>query len=131
MTSVEDMLKSLERARAYSEKRTTNKNRLADADPTYELVNNTVTKSHALSRSYYRLGLVEKRCMEALISKLHPLRGDNNLQALELSALEYASTYQVSEKIAYRDIASAVEALMHRIIRADRLGGKRDGLNLP
>lgn len=125
MSSLEEMLQSLERARQHSERKTVNKNLSADNDPLHDLLDNTITKIHALSRAYYRLGLIEKRCMEALISKLHPLRGDNNLQELELSALEYAKTYQVSEKHAYRDIASAVEALMHRVIRADRTEGKK------
>ncbi|CAA6823634.1 MAG: Initiator RepB protein [uncultured Thiotrichaceae bacterium] len=130
MSSLEQMLKSLDRARLNSEKKTSNNNKLANADPSHELASNTVTKSHALSRAYYRLGLVEKRCMEALISKLHPLRSDNDLQEIELSALEYAKTYSVSEKTAYRDVASAVEALMHRVIRADRPNGKKGKIEM-
>lgn len=130
MTSVEQMLKSVERARLNIERRTANKNALANDDPLHDLANNTITKSHALSRAYYRFGLIEKRCMEALISKLHPLRGDNNLQELELSAQEYAKAYHVSEKLAYRDIASAVEALMHRVIRAERSEGKKGKIEM-
>jgi plasmid replication initiation protein len=125
MTSTESLLKQVETARLAKEKRTKNTNILAEADLLHEVVNNTVTKGHALSRAYYRFGLVEKRCMEALISKLHPLRSDNIHQEIELSVLEYSKTYNVSEKIAYRDLAGAVEALMHRVITTDRLENKK------
>lgn len=90
-----------------------------------DIADNTVTKSHALSRAYYRFGLVEKRCMEGLISKLHPLRNDNKHQDIELSALEYSKAYGVSEKIAYRDLSNAVDALMHRVITTDRAENKK------
>ena len=93
-------------------------------DKLHDLTDNTVTKSNALSRAYYRLGLVEKRCMEALISKLNPLRHDNKHQDIELSAIEYSKAYGVSEKIAYRDLANAVDALMHRVITTDRAENK-------
>lgn len=115
----------LARIKANIEAKTRNSNAEANADPLYDLVDNTVTKSHALSRAYYRLGLVEKRCMEALISKLHPQRGDNIIQEMELSALEYSKAYKVTDKTAYRDIANAVQGLMHRVITADRPNGKK------
>ncbi|TXH61192.1 MAG: RepB family plasmid replication initiator protein [Thiothrix sp.] len=121
---LEHMLKSLEQTKFNIEARTKNTNLLADQDPNYGLTNNSVTKSHALSRAYYRFSLVEKRCMEALISKLHPLRSDNNLQEIELSALEYAKAYNVPVNIAYRDLASAVHDLMRKVITADRPNGK-------
>lgn len=118
-----DVEAQLARIKANIEAKTQNTNKMANADLLHDLVDNSVTKSHALSRAYYRLTITEKRCMEALISKLHPLRGDNEPE-LELTALEYAKAYGVSQKVAYRDIAGAVEALMHRVIRADRPGGK-------
>ena len=124
MGQIDRLLKQVEDARKASERKTKNTNALADADPLHEIVDNTVTKSNALSRAYYRLGLVEKRCMEALISKLNPLRSDNNFQSIELSAIEYSKTYNVSEKIAYRDLAGAIDALMHRVITTDREDGK-------
>lgn len=130
MASVDEMLRSLERTRLNIERKTANSNAEADADPLHDLVDNTVTKSHALSRAYYRFGLVEKRCMEALISKLHPQRSDNPLQEMELSALEYARAYDVSEKTAYRDIANAVDAMMHRVISADRTNKKNGRIDL-
>lgn len=119
MDSVEAQLA---RIKANIEARTRNTNKEAQADPLHDLADNTVTKSHALSRAYYRLSITEKRCMEALISKLHPLRGDNDTD-LELTALEYAKAYNVPTNVAYRDIAGAVEALMHRVITADRPHG--------
>lgn len=113
----------LQRAQGFSQKNTKNINQTADSDPLHELADNTVTKSHALNRAYYRFSITEKRCMEALISKLHPLRSDNQPD-LELTAAEYARAYSVSQKTAYRDISTAVDALMHRVVTADRLGGK-------
>lgn len=130
MNDLEQMLASLQRTQANRETQTKNINLEAAGDPWHDLLDNTVTKSHALSRAYYRLGLVEKRCMEALISKLHPLRSDNNLREIELSALEYAKTYDVSPNIAYRDIASAVQALIHRVITADRPNGKKGRIEM-
>ena len=115
-----ELLAIVERAQAHSQKKTENPNIDASENPSHELADNAVTKSNALSRAYYRFGLVEKRCMEALISKLHPQRSDNLLQEMELSAKEYAKTYQVSEKVAYRDISNAVEGIMHRVIAVDR-----------
>lgn len=124
MSNINQLLNVLDKARLASESKTQNVNALANADAAHDMSNNTVTKSHALSRAYYRLGLVEKRCMEGLISKLHPLRGDNDLQEIELTGLEYSKAYNISEKIAYRDIGHAVEALMHRVITVDRQRGK-------
>ena len=130
MSNINQLLNVLDNARLASERKTQNVNALADADANHDMANNTVTKSHALSRAYYRLGLVEKRCMEGLISKLHPLRGDNDLQEIELTGLEYSKAYGISEKIAYRDIGHAVEALMHRVITVDRPHGKAGKVEL-
>lgn len=106
------------------ESRTQNTNLEAEKDPRHTLAENSVTKEHALSRAYYRFGLVEKRCMEAMVSKLNPLRCDNP-QEIELRALDYAQTFNVSEKLAYRDLTSAVNGLMHTVISAQRPGGKK------
>lgn len=81
-----------------------------------DLRDNSVTKSNALSRAYYRFGLVEKRVMEALISQLHPQSHSNDLQAIQLKAVDYAETFNVSGKHAYKQLGSAVDALMHRVI---------------
>ena len=124
-----DVEAQLARIKANIEARTRNGNNEAQADPLYDLADNSVTKSHALSRAYYRLSITEKRCMEALISKLHPLRGDNDTD-LELTALEYAKAYNVPTNVAYRDISGAVDALMHRVITADRPHGKPGKIQL-
>ena len=124
-----DVEAQLARIKANIEARTRNGNNEAQADPLYDLADNSVTKSHALSRAYYRLSITEKRCMEALISKLHPLRGDNDTD-LELTALEYAKAYNVPTNVAYRDISGAVDALMHRVISADRPHGKPGKIQL-
>lgn len=129
MTDLENMLASLERSRALQQAQTKNSNKEAGADPQHNLADNTATKSHALSRAYYRLSITEKRCMEALISKLNPLRNDNDKE-LELTALEYAKAYNVPTNVAYRDIAGAVDALMHRVITADRPNGKPGKIQL-
>jgi plasmid replication initiation protein len=81
-----------------------------------DLSENSVTKSNSLARGYYRFNLVEKRVMEALISQLNPLSKDTlQLQKLELTAVDYANTFGVSEKHAYEHIESAVSGLMGRV----------------
>lgn len=119
-----DALDALARMQANQEKKTKNTN-----TENLELTVNTVTKSHALSRAYYRFNIVEKRCMEAMISKLHPLRSDNP-QELELKATDYAKTFGVTEKTAYRDICSATHKLMRRVITASRANGKKGKVEL-
>jgi plasmid replication initiation protein len=118
-----DLEIKLARIKANIEKRTANKNTLANADPSHDLVDNTITKSNALSRAYYRFGLVEKRCMEALVSKLNPMRSDN-IQEIELKASDYAKAFGVSKKHAYEHIASAADALLNRVIIVNEDGGK-------
>lgn len=113
--SVDQLLASIERSRRNREAHTKNSNLAASADPLHELTDNSVTKSHALSRAYYRFGLVEKRCMEALISKLNPLRGDNP-QDITLLATDYAKAFPDTGKHAYEHLASAVDALLNRVI---------------
>lgn len=109
------LLAIVARAQAAQQARTQNTNILADCDPLYDLAENSVTKSHALSRAYYRLSLVEKRCMEALISKLNPLRQDN-LQDIELLAADYSRAFPDTGKHAYEHLATAVDALLNRVI---------------
>ena len=116
MSEIDRLLRQIESTREASERRTKNTNVLADADPMHEIADNTVTKSHALSRAYYRFGLVEKRCMEALISKLNPMRSDNDIQHIELSALEYRAAFPDSGKHAYDHLVNAVDALLNRVI---------------
>ncbi|HRJ94983.1 replication initiation protein [uncultured Thiothrix sp.] len=106
----------LARAQANRQARTKNTNIDADANPLHHLADNTITKSHALSRAYYRLSLTEKRCMEALISKLHPLRTDNQLQHIELLATEYLKAFPDAGKHAYEHLSGAGDALVNRVI---------------
>ena len=113
MSEIDRLLKQIDAARLAGEKKTANTNILAD--PLHEVADNSVTKSHALSRAYYRFGIVEKRCMEALISKLHPLRSDNP-QEIELLATEYVATFPDAGKHAYEHLEKAGDALVNRII---------------
>lgn len=130
MTIKDELLAMLERTMLNSQAKTKNVNVEADANPLHELKKNTVTKSHALSRAYYRYSLIEKRCMEALISKINPLRIDNP-QLLTLTALEYAKAYNVPKSMAYRDISKAATGLTHTIITVDRANGKRGKVEIP
>ena len=114
---------TLARIKANIEQKTQNTNIAAHSDPRHELTENSVTKSNALCRAYYRFGLVEKRCMEAMISKLNPLRSDN-IQEIELKAIDYAKAFSVDERIAYRDLASAAHDLMRRVISTEDDDGK-------
>jgi plasmid replication initiation protein len=114
---------TLARIKANIEQKTKNTNIAANADPRHELTENSVTKSNALCRAYYRFGLVEKRCMEAMISKLNPLRNDN-IQEIELRAIDYAKAFGVDERHAYEHIASAAHELMRRVISAEDDDGK-------
>lgn len=116
MTDLEATLASLQRAQMHSQAKTKNSNTEADANPQHDITKNTVTKSHALSRAYYRFGIVEKRVMEALISKLHPMRTDNQLQDIELRASEYLKAFPDVGNHAYEHIASAIDAIVERII---------------
>ena len=132
MSDLEQMLATIQRAAENTQKKTKNTNQLADSDPLHDLTKNSVTKSHALSRAYYRLSLVEKRCMESLISKLHPLRTDNYLQHIELCATEYLKAFPDAGKHAYEHLATAGDALVNRVITIDNPndGIDRDRLTL-
>lgn len=125
-----DLESQLARIKTLIEAKTKNTNVEANTNSLHELKKNTVTKSHALSRAYYRFSLIEKRCMEALISKLHPLRLDNP-QLLTLTALEYAKAYKITEKTAYRDISKAATGLTHTTITVDRANGKPGKVEIP
>lgn len=119
--SADSMLAMLKRAQENQQRKSANTN--VQTDKNRDIRKNTVTKSHGLTRAFYRFGLVEKRCMEALISKLHPMRTDNP-QRLELTAKEYSTAYGVSLTTAYRDIANAIDKLLEQVITADLDNGK-------
>ena len=61
--------------------------------------------------------------MESLISKLHPLRSDN-LQDIELLATDYAKAFPDTGKHAYEHLASAIDALLNRVIIIHEKPGK-------
>jgi len=84
---------------------------------TRDLTDNSVTKSNALSRAYYRLTISEKRVMEALISRLHPIRSDNQLQDIELTAVDYAKAYDLDPSNSYSELSSAADGLITKIIQ--------------
>lgn len=93
-----------------------NHSKIAD-DERHQLDENTVTKSNALARSYYRFGLVEKRVMESSISMLNPLQFNQwGSQELELRAVDYAKAFNVSEHRAYDDLKSAIDCMLNRVI---------------
>lgn len=96
------------------EAKVANKNK-ADQD-TRSLTDNSVTKSNALSRAYYRFSIGEKRVMEALISRLHPMRSDNDLQNIELTAVEYSKAYGVALNHSYKELSDAVDGLFTKVI---------------
>jgi plasmid replication initiation protein len=93
-----------------------NHDKIAD-DSRHQLDENTVTKSNELARAHYRFNLPEKRCMEAMVSKLNPLTlNEWQTQDIELKATDYARTFGISEKSAYREMANALDNLQKRII---------------
>lgn len=88
------------------------------------LIDNSVTKSNALARAYYRYNIVEKRIMESLISRLHPLRGDNEYQDIDLTAKDYSEAFGVPLKIAYRELERGVTGLTNHVINIEGKGVK-------
>lgn len=123
MQDLEQMLASLQRSQTNRQAQTKNVNITANIDPLHNLMDNSVTKSNALARAYYRFNLTEKRCMEAMISKLHPLRLDNPLQEITLHASEYSETFGVPKEHAYRDMQTAAASLMRTVIRIEENNG--------
>ena len=98
-----------------------------DKDEARDLSSNSVTKSNSLARGYYRFNLVEKRVMEALISQLNPKSiNTSQLQKLELKAIDYAKTFNVSEKHAYDHIENAVSGLMHKVFSVQNPKGREE-----
>jgi plasmid replication initiation protein len=121
----------LARIRANIEANNKNTNKEADSSPLHDLVDNTVTKSNSLARAYYRFSLVEKRCMEALISKLHPMRSDNLLIDLELRATEYAKAFPDVGKHAYEHLEKAASELVRKVIATKKLDGGGNWSEMP
>lgn len=122
-TSLDRLLESIKH---HTEQKQRNSNKAASDDPSHDVSKNSVTKSNALARAYYRFGLVEKRIMETLVSQLHPLRTDNQFQEIELAALTYAQAFSVDKKIAYRNLDKAVTGLMKKVISVSGEGIEDD-----
>jgi len=90
--------------------------KIAD-DDRHQLTDNSATKSNELARAHYRFNLPEKRCMEAMVSKLNPAALNQwQTQDIELKAVDYAKAFDITEKSAYREMANALDALQKRII---------------
>lgn len=121
-----DLERLLESIKHNAEKNRRNANKEAKADPTRDVSKNSVTKSNALVRAYYRYKLVEKRIMETLVSQLHPLRSDNQFQEIELTALTYAQTFNVDVRHSYEHLEKAIAGLMKKVISVSGEGIEDD-----
>lgn len=105
--------KTLAGIRANIESKNDNSN--VEHEETRDIADNSVTKSNALARAYYRFSLAEKRVMESAISKLHPMRTDNPSE-IKLSATEYSKAYGISASVAYRQLAKVSNSLQTKKI---------------
>lgn len=112
-----DIAKILEKMRVKIEAKASEQHKQISDDARHEIIENSVTKSNALARAHYRFDIVEKRIMEALISKLDSrVLNERGLQDIELRAVDYAKTFDVPVNIAYRDLAKATARLMRTVI---------------
>ena len=126
-----DVQRMLETIKYNNEKKQRNSNKAASADSSHNANTNSVTKSNALARAYYRYGLVEKRIMETLISQLNPLRTDNRFQEIELTALAYSKAFNVDVKHSYEHLEKAVTGLTKRVISVAGEGIDDDRIEWP
>lgn len=112
-----DILEKFEKLRALAEAKAAKIQKEVAEDPRHELTDNAVTKSNRLARAYYRFDIVEKRIMEAMISKLDSrLANREQMQDIRLEAREYAEAFNVKRHKAYEEMASAVHRLMRTVI---------------
>ena len=112
-----DIQKRLDKMRVLMEAKEAEQHKQIADDPRHEIIENTVTKSNALARANYRFDIVEKRIMEALVSKLDSrVLNERGLQDVEIRAVEYAKTFDVPVNIAYRDLAKATARLVRTVI---------------
>lgn len=115
-----DVFAHLDGIRANTERHTKNSNQ--EHQEKRSIADNSVTKSNALARAYYRYNIVEKRVMESLVSRLHPQRTDNEFQDIELTAMDYAEAFKVAQPMAYRDLEKAVSGLTKHVINIEGRG---------
>jgi len=114
MGNIQSKLASLQ---AHLERKAKTEKETVQEDPRHEITDNTVVKSNALARSYYRFDLPEKRIMEGTISKLDSRLADKEqMQDLTLEAKEYAKAFNVKLHKAYEEMAGAVHRLMRTVI---------------
>lgn len=114
---MKDLKNVMARLQAKVEANARAENEAIKADERHELIGNVVTKSNALSRAYYRFNIVEKRCMESIISQLDPrFFNEYQTQDIELKAVDYSKAFNIPTNIAYRDLENAMDALIHRVI---------------
>ena len=112
-----DILERFEKLRALAEAKAAKRQKESAEDPRHDLTENAVTKSNRLARAYYRFDIVEKRIMEAMISKLDSrLANKEQMQDIRLDAKEYAEAFGVKRHKAYEEMAEAVHRLMRTVI---------------
>lgn len=86
------------------------------------LSNHNIVVSNYIIRSAQTLNLVEKRILMAGIAKLGGVNGE-----IQLSAQEYADTYDVDIRTAYNELKGAVGTLMKRTLSWQIIDGKKIG----
>lgn len=86
------------------------------------LSNHNIVVSNYIIRSAQTLTLVEKRILMAGIAKLGGVNGE-----IQLSAQEYADTYDVDIRTAYNELKGAVGTLMKRTLSWQIIDGKKIG----
>jgi plasmid replication initiation protein len=89
-----------------------------------------VTMSNKLIRASHSLSLVEKRCVAAIIAKIDSRRGSSShahlveYKKISLTAIDYADTYSIDIKSAYRDLQKAADNLFERKVSIKSLTPK-------
>lgn len=79
-----------------------------------------VTMSNKLIRSSHSLSLIEKRCIAAVIAKIDSRQGNPlhshlaQFTKIRITAVDYADTYCIDIKTAYRDLKTASDKLFER-----------------
>lgn len=100
---------------------------MSEKECTKGLNDYNVTMSNKLIRSSHSLSLVEKRCIAAIIAKIDSRRGSSlhahlaQYKKIRLSAIDYADTYGIDLKSAYRDLKKAADNLFERKVSIKNL----------